>query len=96
MEAFEDRGEGDFISSTDFEDIICLFNGREAIVDEIASSERLRGFLAGKFAAYLLQPELEDAVEGFVQTEDDPDLRKRLVLGRFRAVADHMTVAGQA
>ena len=56
---------------------------------------RTRRF-AGKFAAYLLQPELEDAVEGFVQTEDDPDLRKRLVLGRFRAVANLMTVAGQA
>ena len=74
-------------------DIICLFNGREAIVEEIASSERLRGFLAGKFAAYLVRPEFEDAVEGFVQTEDDPDQRKRLVLGRMRAVADLMTIS---
>lgn len=93
VEAFEERGKGDFISSTDFEDIICLFNGREAVVDEIASSERLRGFLAGKFAAYLDQPECEDAVEGFVQTEDDPDWRKRLVLGRFKAVADLMAIS---
>ena len=93
VEAFEDRGKGDFISSTDFEDIICLFNGREAIVEEIASSERLRGFLAGKFATYLVRPEFEDAVEGFVQTEDDPDQRKRLVLGRMRAVADLMTIS---
>ena len=93
VEAFEERGKGDFISSTDFEDIICLFNGREAVVDEIASSERLRGFLAGKFAAYLDRPECEDAVEGFVQTEDDPDLRRRLVLGRFKAVADLMAIS---
>ena len=78
---------------TSLEEAICLFNGREAIVDEIASSERLRGFLAGKFAAYLVQPEFEDAVEGFVQTEDDPDLRKRLVLARMRAVADLMTIS---
>ena len=94
VEAFEDRGKGDFISSTDFEDVICLFNGRETIVGEIAESERLRGFLAGKFAEYLLRPELEDAVEGFVQTEDDPDLRKRLVFERFRALADLKTMRG--
>lgn len=39
LEAFEDRGKCDFFTSTDFEDIICLFNGRETIVEEIASSE---------------------------------------------------------
>ena len=41
LEAFEDRGKGDFIMSTDFEDVICLFNGRQSVVDEImAEPER--------------------------------------------------------
>ena len=44
---------------------------------------RLCGFIRRK----------EDAVEGFVQTEDDPDLRRRLVLGRFKAVADLMAIS---
>ena len=35
LEAFEDRGSRDFLYSTDFEDVICLFNGRESIVEEI-------------------------------------------------------------
>ena len=34
----EDRGKCDFFTSTDFEDIICLFNGRETIVEEIANT----------------------------------------------------------
>ena len=41
IEAFEDRGKGDFISSTDFEDIICLFNGRRNLVDEIMAEPRV-------------------------------------------------------
>ena len=71
----------------DFEDIICLFNGRETIVEEIASSEKLRKGLAAKFKKYLASHDLEDAIEGFVQTEDSPEVRKDAILQRFRAVA---------
>lgn len=88
LEAFEDRGQNDFIGSTDFEDIICLFNGRESIVEEIAASKRLRTFLSAKFAGYLSSTELVDAIDGFVQTEDNPDGRKNLILQRFRTVAN--------
>jgi len=87
LEAFEDRGKGDFFVSTDFEDVICLFNGRETIVEEIASCAKLRKGLAGKFKKYLVCRDLEDAIEGFVQTEDNPESRKESILKRFRAVA---------
>lgn len=87
LEAFEDRGKRDFFMSTDFEDVICLFNGRASIVEEIAACETLRGGLAVKFSEYLACRDLEDAVEGFVQTEDNPSLRKDAILSRFRRVA---------
>lgn len=87
LEAFEDRGKRDFLTSTDFEDVICLFNGRETIVDEIADCTKLRVGLAEKFKEYLAFRDLEDAVEGFVQTEDNPELRKAVILKRFDAVA---------
>lgn len=87
LEAFEERGEHDFLCSTDFEDVICLFNGRTSIVAEISASEQLREFLADKFSSYLAEPDLIDAVEGFVQTEDDSETRKKVILDRFRAVA---------
>ena len=88
LEAFEDRGAGDFVTSADFEDVICLFNGRDSIVDEIAACDRVRAGLARKFAGYLDSSGLEDAVEGFVQTETDPEVRKEKILRMFRAVAD--------
>lgn len=87
LEAFEERGKGDFFSSTDFEDVICLFNGRDTIVDEIAACPKLRQKLAEKFAVYLSSRDLEDAVEGFVQTENNPEERKQKILTRFASVA---------
>ena len=58
------------------------------IVDEIAACDRLRAGLAEKFSAYLSSSGIEDAVEGFVQTESDPDVRKKKILGMFRMVAN--------
>lgn len=87
IEAFENRGRKDFITSTDFEDIICLVNGRESIVGEIAGCEALRGYLAQKFSEYIASEELVDAVEGFVQTEDNPPVRRAAILNAFRSIA---------
>lgn len=87
LEAFEERGGGDIVGSTDFEDVICLFNGRAAIVEEIAADERLAGVLGRKFAKYLAAPELEDAIDGFVLTESDPPKRKADILSRIQRVA---------
>lgn len=87
LEAFEDRGKGDFLMSTDFEDIICLFNGRGTIVDEISASGIVRDGLAKKFKEYLKSSDLEDAVEGFVQTERNPEQCKRRIMSRFASVA---------
>ncbi len=88
LEAFEERGKGNFLYSTDFEDVICLFNGRETIADEIAHDETLAKPLGKKFKAYLDAPELEDAIDGFVQTEVNPSDRKASILSRFRMVAE--------
>lgn len=87
LEAFEDRGMGDFLTSTDFEDVICLFNGRPSIVEEIAATNDLREGLAKKFRAYLQSQDIEDAVEGFSQTERQPDRCKNMILKRFAEVA---------
>ena len=36
---------------------------------------------------YLESAYLEDAVEGFVQTENDPETRKEVILARMREIA---------
>lgn len=87
LEAFEERGHKDFLASTDFEDVICLANGRESLVNEIMNCDNLRAGIAQKFREYLAHPELEDAVDGFVQTESDSEDRKRRIMQAFKALA---------
>ena len=87
LEAFEDRGEGDFISSTDFEDVICLFNGRRNVLDEILAEPIVRAGIAEKFARYVKNADLQDAVMGFVQTEADPEERYKAIMSAFRQLA---------
>lgn len=88
LEAFEDRGRRDFIGSTDFEDVICLFNGRQALVDEILSEPTVCREITRKFASYIKSPGLEDAVMGFVQTEINPERRHADIMAAFKRLAD--------
>lgn len=87
LEAFEDRGNSDFISSTDFEDVICLFNGRRNVVDEIMAETVVCNGIRSKFSRYMQNADLEDAVLGFVQTESDPEERFRAIMSAFRRLA---------
>ena len=87
LEAFEDRGNGDFIASTDFEDVICLFNGRPGVVDEIISEAVVCNGIRTKFSRYVKNADLEDAVLGFVQTENAPEERFHAIMSAFRRLA---------
>lgn len=84
LEAFEDRGQGDFLGSTDFEDVICLFNGRRNVVDEIMAQPVVCDGIRSKFSRHIQNTDLEDAVLGFVQTESDPEERFRAIMSAFR------------
>ena len=87
LEAFESRGRGDFVASTDFEDVICLFNGRPGVVEEILSDQAVGPSIAEKFAQYVNRSGLEDAVLGFVQTESNSDERYAAIMSAFRKLA---------
>lgn len=89
LEAFEERGRQDFIGSTDFEDVICLFNGRKTIVDEILSEPTICHGISEKFARYVKMPDIEDAVMGFVQTERDSSRRYIDIMAAFKRLAEH-------
>lgn len=88
LEAFDGRGEGDYLTSHDFEDVICLFDGRPETVGEImAAPEELRKALADHIRRDLAADDFETAVDGFVHPEPFAEERKARILGRFRAVA---------
>ena len=87
-EAFESRGRKDMLTSRDFEDILCLLDGRPEIVEEVrAERDDLRRYLSERLAEYLGMPDLESAVEGFVWTEVAAESRRVALFSRIREIA---------
>ena len=63
LEAFADRGNGDYRASHDLEDIISLINGLAELVNEIDSaSGELRSFLIERSSDLLDEPQFLDAI----------------------------------
>lgn len=64
FEAFKDRGNGDYRTGHDFEDIIYLIDNRTTMVEEVlASDDAVRTFLAEEFSAVLANPFVEEIIQ---------------------------------
>lgn len=81
--AWNSRGDRDLFHH-DLEDILVVVDGRPELVDELqAAPEDLRMFVAGEFAALLIQDDFEETVLGFCRS----DARSEVVTGRMRRMA---------
>lgn len=90
LAAFEDRGDGDHLGSSDLEDIVMLTDGREELAGEIATaSADVHAFIAEQVAALLDEPRFVDAIYGFLPGDDASQARaETIVLPRLRAIAE--------
>ncbi len=65
FEAFKGRGEGDFLGSRDFEDIVKLLDGRAELIDDVRTAAAdLREYLAAAAASMLSEPRMLDGLAG--------------------------------
>ena len=65
IEAFNDRGHGDFLTSPDMEDIITVLDGSETIAKEIsAAPAKVKKYLSGKFIEFLHDERFTESLEG--------------------------------
>jgi hypothetical protein len=88
IEAFRDRGEGDFAASRDLEDLISVLDGRPEIVAEIETApDDLRLFLADAFRTFLQDAVFVNAVAGHLSPDAASQERAPLLLERMKAVA---------
>lgn len=87
LEAFADRGEGDYMQQ-DMEDIINLVAGRPELADEVRqSAPEVREYLRESFDELLADPEFLDKIEWHFGQEENPKRRVEIVIERFRALA---------
>lgn len=88
MEAFRGRGNGDYLTSHDMEDLVAVLDGRPDIVEEVqAADAAVRGYLAAAFAALLVDDDFLDALPGYLPPDPASQRRVPLLMGRMRAIA---------
>lgn len=88
IEAFIGRGNGDFLASHDFEDIVTVIDGREELHAEVMSSEdTLRSFIGRTFKQWTEHRDLFVALAGHLPPDSESQKRYDLLEHRIRALA---------
>jgi len=88
IEAFKDRGNGDYEVSHDFEDIVTVVDGRRELRDEIAVSEpELRSFICATFAAWIENRDFLIALSGQLPPDSESQKRLGVLQQRFMEIA---------
>jgi predicted nucleotidyltransferase len=88
LEAFDGRGEGDFLFSHDLGDLLAVVDGRDALQDECRTSPpELRVYLAERFQGLLAQPAFMDALPGHLPGDAASQERLPDLLAKLNAIA---------
>jgi len=89
LEAFEDRGNNDYLGSHDLEDIIAVIDGRTEIIDEISKSNyTVKSYLANAFQELTKNQRFLDALPGHLNYGQIQQERAQIVLSRIQAIAE--------
>jgi hypothetical protein len=84
LEAFLDRGCGDFLSSHDLEDVLAVVNGRPCIVDELQTAPPdLRQFVRETIGALLSEARFASYLPGLLADNS----RANIVMERLKGLA---------
>lgn len=87
LEAFRGRGQGDYMTSRDMEDIVTVLDGRSEIVDEVAHAQAgIREYLAQEFRALLSDTDFIDALPGHLPPDSVSQKRTLIVEERIRKI----------
>lgn len=88
LEAFRNRGGGDYLVSADLEDVIVVVDGRRGVDREVReASADLRSFLIAEWTALLNERYFTEALPGYFAAEDRTGGRASIVLERLRRMA---------
>ena len=88
LEAFHDRGRGDFLASHDLEDIITVVDGRAELIEEVRiASKELRGYIAAEIQSLLSKSDFLDALPGHLPGDAGSQARLPEIMSRLRLLS---------
>lgn len=89
LEAFDGRGDGDYLMSHDIEDIVAVLDGRPEIIEEVKQAEsKLTQEISGRFGELLGDSRFVEAVSGHMPTDETSQARVTIVLGVIKELAE--------
>jgi predicted nucleotidyltransferase len=89
LEAFRDRGNGDYLASHDLEDILSVVDGRiELIAEARGSGDDLRSYLSTEIRALLGTSDFLDALPGHLPGDNASQQRAPELLRRLRQLSE--------
>lgn len=87
IEAFRSRGNGDYRTSRDLEDIISVIDGRSELVVEVQNSDSaLREYLKTEFSAFLGERDFREALPGHLLPDRASQQRLPIVIDRLKQI----------
>lgn len=88
LEAFNGRGNGDYILSHDIEDIIAVMDGRSELLEEVGQADvALVNTLAARFSALLKDHSFIDAVSAHMPTDKVSQIRVEKILNTIKKIS---------
>ncbi len=88
LEAFDGRGNADYLMSRDMEDIVAVLDGRPEIVEEVnASDSKLNAYLKGRIISLLKNRSFFEALPGHLPPDPASQARAGLILKRMKEIS---------
>lgn len=88
IEAFLDRGKGDYLGSADIEDIVSIVDGREELLEEVSAADtEVKGYLVAQVRRLLSDQDFVYSVHGHMLPDEASQARVGIVLERLRRIA---------
>jgi len=88
LEAFYGRGQGQFHSSHDIEDIVNLIDGRDSVAQEIREQQgNVQSYLREEIESLLSNPDFLEAVPAHFLPNSTDQSRVPIVFARLREIA---------
>lgn len=87
LEAFHDRGKGDYGVSHDMEDILTVIDGRPEFADELnAASPQISEYLKDEIETLLSDQDFVDKISWHLAVDDASQARVSIIVERLRAI----------
>lgn len=88
LEAFANRGKGDYLASHDLDDIVSVIDGRPSIEQDIAAaSSQIRDFLTSEFARCLASETFVESLPGHLYGDSASQARLPRLVARLERIA---------